>query len=179
MKFENRKRVYVRGFLEGKIPLKTFMTHVMVERIMPPMLMNLLFTLGAGDDPEADDVFWDVLLYQVCGFPVVRELSVFAANAVRLGYDEEFRSFSAFGTPLGTIPKAFEWNMNTIARWSRGDEEDKEAAVAVVDLLLATKGVPAVKIVKDFQESARQFDHSDGWDRWFKLLFKPDPKERE
>lgn len=179
MKFENRKRVYVRGFLEGKIPLKRFMLQVMVERLMPPMLMNLLFTLGAGDDPELDNIFWDVLLYQVVGFPVVRELSVFAANAVRLGYDDEFRGFSAFGTPLATIPKAFEWNMNTIARWFRGDEEDKEAAVAAVDLLLATKGVPAVKIVKDFQESARQFNHSDGWDRWFKLLFKPDPKERE
>ncbi|MCP4127774.1 MAG: hypothetical protein GY753_12005 [Gammaproteobacteria bacterium] len=179
MKFENRKRVYVRGFLEKKIPLGQFMLHVLVERILPPMLMNLLFTLGAGDDPEPDDVFWDVLLYQVCGFPVVRELAVGVANAARLGYDDDFHGFSPIGSPIMSAVQAVERNMNTLARWFSGDGGDTEAAVAAVDLVLATKGVPAVKIVKDFQESARQFEYSDGFDAWFKLFVKPDPKERE
>jgi len=178
-KFENRKRVYVRGFREGKIPFKKFATHVVLERLLPPLFMNLLFTAGAGDDLEGDDMLWDLLLYQVCGFPVVRELSVLGANAIRKATDPEFKGFSAFGTPLAEIPKAIEWNMNKLAKWFAGEADDKEAVLAAVDLILATRGVPAVKAYKDFEEGFRQFENSEGFDAWFKLLIKPDFKEAD
>jgi len=179
MKFENRKRVYVRGFLEGKIPLGQFMFHVLLERMAPPMFMNLLFTLGAGDDPELDDVLWDMLMYQVCGFPGVRELAVLGSNTIRRAYDPDFQSWSVFNTPLLTPVKAMERNMNTLAGWFQGDIDSGEAALAAIDVGLALKGIPAVKMYEDMKESARQFERSDGFDAWFKLLFKPDPEERE
>ncbi|MCK5639951.1 MAG: hypothetical protein KAJ19_04110, partial [Gammaproteobacteria bacterium] len=178
MKFENRKRVYVRGFKAGKIPLKDFMTHVLLERVLPPVLMNLLFTLGAGDDPEAEDILWDMLLYQVCGFPVVRELVVGVTNMIRQGTDDDFRGFSPIGTPLLATYAAIERNAQTVARWFRGDAADSEAWLAAVEAVLATKGVPAVKIAREIDESIRQFKHSEGLDAVFKLLVKPDPKER-
>jgi hypothetical protein len=179
MKFENRKRVYVRGWREGKISTRDFMTHVMLERILPPMMMNLLFTLGYGDDIEPEDIGWDILLYQLCGFPVVRELVVGVSNMVRQGTDEDFRGFSPIGTPLLATYSAIERNTQTLARWFKGDEEDSEAWLAVVEAILALKGVPAVKVAREMDESIRQFKHSKGLDAAFKLVVKPDPKERE
>jgi hypothetical protein len=180
MKFENRKRVYVRGFLEGKIPLRKFVTHVMMERILPPMIMSFMFTAGAGDDTDWEDVGWDVLLYQVFGFPIVRELSVLTANTIRYATDEDFRGFSAFGTPMSTIPDAVEWNMNTIAKWFSDEGETVDGVLAAMDLILALNGVPAIKAYKDIEEGIRQAEQSDGgFDKLFKLLIKPDPQERE
>jgi hypothetical protein len=179
MKFENRKRVYTRGFLEGKIPFKQFATHVIFERLLPPVMMNLLFTAGFGDDFDEEDILWDVLLYQVVGFPIVRELSVLAVNAIRRATDAEFKGFSAFGTPLLDVPDAIENNVGKLSKWFAGDADDMEAALAAVDIILATKGVPAVKAIKDFQEGFRQFENSEGFDAWFKLLIKPDFKEKE
>jgi len=177
MKFENRKRIFSVG--RKIIPLNKVIKHIILERIVPPLLINLAFTLGAGDDLEPDEIAWEILLYQVCGFPVVRELSVAVANAVRWGYQDDFRGFSAFGTPLMIPVQAFEWNMYTLAKWYKGDEENQEAVLAMIDIVLGYFGVPAVKFAKDLEESARQFEKADGFESWFKLLVKPNPEERE
>jgi hypothetical protein len=178
-KFENYKRPLTRGILEGKIPVKKFITNSLITRVLPPLMMNLLFTAGAGDDVDPEDILWDILLYQVCGFPVVREVSVLGANVIRRATDPEFRGFSAFGTPLAKIPQMVESNMGKISKWFAGDADDMEAAIAAADLILATQGVGAVKAVREADEGFRQFESSEGFDAWFKLLIKPDFKEKE
>lgn len=177
-KFENYKRPYTRGFMEGKIPLKKFAHNVLITRVVPPMLMNMMFAFIFGNDQDPEDILWDTLLYQVCGFPIIRELAILGANAVRRATDPNFKGFSAFGTPLSTVPVMIERNVSKIAGWFSGDVGGEDAAVAAADLILTAKGVPAVKAVREAKESYRQFENSSGPDAWLKLLIKPDPDEK-
>ena len=99
-------------------------------------------------------------------------------NGIRKATDPDFKGWSAFNTPLATIPDAIEWNMNAIAKWYSGEGDQVEGSLALIDIMLSVNGVPAVKIYKDGMESIRQAEYSDGFDKYFKLLIKPDPQER-
>jgi hypothetical protein len=177
-KFENRNRIYNRGAVEGLIPIKKVLSQILIERVLPPILMNLLFTLGRGDEPDMEDMAWDLLLYQVIGYPIYRELALAGVNMARYATDDDFRGFSAFGTALSSVPDAVEKNMEKIAGLFSGDTAVMEAAIALADLTLSLKGIPAVKAIRDIDAGFEQFKDDDGFSAWWKLLVRDNYKER-
>jgi phosphopantetheine adenylyltransferase len=193
MRMENLGRIYGRGILESKIPKKRALKYILLARVLPPMAMNLLFTAGAGDEPDERaapaqkliditfrrEVLFDLLLYQTAGFPVVRQLTELTVGAVRLATEPDYKWYSAFQTPMGTIPDAIEWNMNTVARFFAGEKEVSDFALALTDMMLIMyRGANLVGQYEKMEESVKQFGEAEGFDAFFKLGVKPNPKHR-
>jgi hypothetical protein len=179
MRYENQNRIFNRGISEKKIPLKKAVQQIVHSRLLPTVIMYYLFTLGAGDEPEADDLVWDILLYQFAGNPVKNMAATLAANVIRKSYDPETKTFSVHGNPISKFPEIVEYTTNTMAKFFRGDADAKDFGLAVVELWLAQKGLAAVRFYREMQESLRQFENTQDLSRWFKLVFKPDYKEKE
>lgn len=107
MKYANRRSFYWQGFTEhiksgGKTGIgpMEFMSHVLLERMLPSMLMTMMLSYGFKDEPpEMEDILIDMLLFQFAGRAVVQDVAAALFTATRYGSDSVFR------TPLETGAK--------------------------------------------------------------------------
>jgi len=159
MKYGNRVWLYNRGFLRGQIGAGEFIKHIAYERLAPPLMMSLLFTALTGDEPDAEDLAIDVLMYQFLGIPLVREISNFIGSEMKGQKGRDIRSPALIGVEVGmrnlTALFALIEDMD--------DEETRERAEwALFDLLSISTGVPASRVAKKVQRGAEEREEGEG-----------------
>ena len=174
LKYGNRQRLLYSRLRDGTISTPEFMRGLVLEAIVPPMLMTFAISMLQGKDNEPEDYFWDVLLYQAVGLPVVREFAVFLANQLR---GERRRGL--FSTPIETATGIFERFIGMsvdMAKNLDSDESQEKFMWAFYDLASFFAGVPASRVSKKMSEGYRQWQEEDGTIR--NMLF-PNPDKRK
>ena len=178
MRKENQNRLFDRGRTEKKIPVKTLVHQALFSQFFPPLLLSVMIGAGAGDELDWEDLLWDIVLYRFSGFPLKNAVATLASNTVRKSYDAETKLWSVTGSPMSAVPKTVEFGANRVAKALRGDAEEEEFFIGLIEIAAAYYGVRAVGFYKEIKESIKQFNNTETLDRWYKLIVKPDYKEK-
>ena len=183
MRFENRKRLHTKAFLAGKMPFTEYATHWALERILPPIAMNLMFAAIHGEEPDRDDLIFDSLLYQICGLPFVREVVGVLANEFRRTVldDKDVWSRGIFsGTPLASVDQIVTNGVRGLFKMINdlGDTDTMiEGAVALTEMAAFFMGVGAIpRQTRSVLEGIRQYEEEGG--TIGDILVTPNPDKR-
>ena len=168
--FENRKWLYNEGKRHGTIPTSTYVKHVAVERILPPLAMNLFFSLLYMDFPdEPEDLLQlgeDVLLYQLIGLPVIREF----ASALNHIIAREGRTGEGIETPIGRVGSIFVNALGNLFDLTRDGTKQKKALRGVSEIVSFGVGLPVSRVYDKAEKSFENIAKGEGTPGDFMLI---------
>lgn len=174
IKYGNRQRTAYKAFREGATTFSQFMGFVVMEALIPPILMNLMFAGGWGEEPEAAGIATDWFLYQFSGLPFVRDLT-YGTAAIATGKWVP----DVWDSPVYTGFKIYQSFAKGMTQWVKdldNTDKAKKAFLGFCEMASFAIGVPASQVYKRIMEGYRQYDQEDG--TWFNILV-PSPQKRK
>ena len=162
MKFGNRMLHRIEAIKQGQISKGEVLRQLVLDHLVPPIMMHVMFTSlwGTWGEWELEDLGWDVLLYQLIGFPFIREASMAVAQRIR-----GERARSVVDSPAFTImniTKNAAGGLFELIKDFDDDKNQEKAAWALFDLLSYSAGIPVSKVVKKTKEGLEQFEDDEG-----------------
>ena len=120
-----------------------------------------------------EDYLWDVLLYQLVGIPIAREVALFSANIIR-----GKRSKALISTPVETAVNVFERSIGAAVGMVSGKEQSTEKVLwAFADLMSFMAGIPATQLGRRLKKGTQQWMEEDG--TFTNVLFPKYKKKKE
>lgn len=160
MKYGNRQRYFYGAMRAGEINKARWMENVIMEAILPPLAMRLMFCLFWDREPNAEDMLWDVLLYQFMGLPLVRDVVGSIVSAGRGKFVSDPGDSPAFtGLKLVTRLGTSVW------KWLDDLEDDdkmEKALWAFAEMASYTTGIPAARVAKKLKKGMEQYEDGEG-----------------
>jgi hypothetical protein len=180
MKFGQRQRGFYRAQNVNAMSRSEYFKTFMLESLLPPMLMHLLFQTMWGnlhrDEPEeiAEGLFFDTLLYQFAGLPYFRDLARLSVEVAKGDARAGKISPPAFvGLEKGAAAAGYG------ILWARDLDNDSTRDKAIrnfADTMSYSTGIPASRIYRDVKEGMRQWEEEEGGNPLNVLV--PDPEKR-
>lgn len=164
LKFGNRQWLNTQARRQGKISKGAYIRHLAYERLLPPVLMNMMFAAIWGEEPDIEDIGWSVLLYQFIGLPFFRDLVTAAVSSYRYsrkdeGYKKTVSTPTAVGIDVG------QRSVDALANLTADleDENKRErAAWALFEVFSFVTGVPAAQIARRVDKGMEQIEDDEG-----------------
>lgn len=163
LKFGNRQWAYTQAKRNGVVSTRQYVNHIALERILPPVMMSLMFGMLWGDPPDDDETLFemigDVAKYQVAGLPLVRDFASILEGAISGGRSQGLKS------PLSIFPDMIEntiRNLTGLAQNFDNPKTKEKAAWSVFELVSFSTGIPASQIFKKWKKANKNIEKGNG-----------------
>lgn len=167
LKFGNRQWLYTQGKRNGAVSTREYVKHIALERILPPLMMNLMFSMVWGDPPDEPEEFLeiagDIALYQVIGLPILRDVVVALASYQRAAVGKGRPK--GFETPYTSVIKMVENALKNVFQlfYDSGNPKKQEKVFwSTFELISFTTGVPVSQVAKKFKKSMENIESGNG-----------------
>lgn len=154
-----RQRYHYNAWRNGSISFARYTSIVTMEQIAPPIMMNLMFALMWGEEPDPEDIALDVITYQFIGIFLVREFAGAVAGIFK-GFKRD-----PFDSPVLIGSKLALKLINDTIQWIEDlddDEKVERSILALMELLSYGLRTPFPKVVREVEQGIEQYENGDG-----------------
>lgn len=178
MKYGNLQRQSYRAWRAGQLSSAEYFRSIVLQSIIPPILMRLMFLSlwgGLDEDDLGEDLAYEVAAYQFIGLPYFRDIAYAAQQRLR-------------GRPSGQTSPALGGQQivasaaGDMLTWISDLDDDAKQDRAIdqfAGLVSYVVGVPAWRVAKDLKEGMRQFEERGGGPLDVPNIFINDPEKKQ
>jgi len=154
-----RQRYHYNAWKNGSISFARYTSIVTMEQVAPPIMMNLMFALMWGEEPDPEDVVLDVITYQFIGIFLIREFAGAVAGIFK-GFQRD-----PFDSPVLIGSKLAIKLINDTIKWIEDlddDEKLERSLLALLEMLAYGVRTPFPKIIREIDQGIEQYENGDG-----------------
>lgn len=169
--YGNRVEYFWEGFQEGKISPMNFARFVVLETLLPPMVQLYMLSYLQGREPDPEETIAELAMYQVSGFPIIREALNYSISKAAGKYTEQpgrsplFTGSKIAGDAAKDVGNlVFKGALSVFFDKAMAPDEAEwhKAVWAFADLTSYSLGIPASKVYKNLRKGMDQWESGEG-----------------